>query len=233
MDSDSYYKLQVLQQVEDSPFVTNRILSGKLGVSVKLAHYLLKKMVARGLLHMRRRDGRSWYYFLTPEGVAEKLKLTYEFLDFSKQFYHEARKRSSAVCLRLAREEVRRVAFLGVGELAEISFLGLAEHRLKLVDVFDAEGRAGELFLGLVVRPVAEIDRTRADRILVTLYDPAQPMRKHYLPAGLRDDPRFVWVFDHADMMGEIVEALPRAIGESSPGGNGSAPPPERRGKNP
>jgi len=221
MNTDRFYELQVLNEVEKSPVVTNRMLSGKLGVSVKLAHYVLRKLGEKGLLHMRRRDGRSWYYFLTPKGVAEKLRLTYEFLDFSKQFYSEARRRSSEVCLRLAREGVKRVAFLGSGELAEISFLGLAEQKLTLTDIFD-DSCAGETVLGRVVRPVSDLPRSRAERILITVYDPARPMRSGYLPEGVHSDERLVWVFDHGEMVAEIVEGLPEepgAEGESTGGG--------------
>ncbi len=209
MDAESYHQLQILNHVEETPVLTNRLLSSKMGVSVKLAHHLIKRMVAKGLLHIQRRDGRSWYYFLTPAGAAEKLRLTYQFLEFSKQFYHEARKRSSEVCLRLTQAGVRRVAFLGVGELAEISYLGLAEHKLRLVDVFGEPARAGELFLGHVVRPIEDLDQTRAERVLVTLYDPSEPMKAHYLPEGVAEDERLVWVFDHAQMLGDLVDGLP------------------------
>ena len=212
MDSNSLHELQILNEVEKSPVVTNRLLSSKMGVSVKLAHYALKKLVGKGLLHMKRRDGRSWYYFLTPQGVAEKLRLTYEFLEFSNQFYHEARKRSSEVCLRLARAGVRKVAFLGGGELAEISFLGLAEQKLSLTDIFD-DSLAGESMLGRAVRPLSEVAASKAERIMVTIYDPSQPMKAHFLPEGLEDDGRFVWVFDHGEMVDEIVEGLPGAGG--------------------
>ncbi len=207
MNSEGFHQLQVLNEVEKSPAVTNRMLSGKMGVSVKLAHYTLKKLAAKGLLHMKRRDGRSWYYFLTPQGVAEKLKLTYQFLDFSKQFYGEARKRSSEVCLRLAREGVKRVAFLGAGELAEISFLGLAEQKLVLTDIFD-DDQAGQSVLGRVVRPLKDIESSSAQRILVTLYDPSQPMKAHFLPEALKNVGQYVWVFDQEEMVEEIVQGL-------------------------
>jgi DNA-binding MarR family transcriptional regulator len=222
MNTDGFHELQVLNEVEKSPVITNRMLSGKMGVSVKLAHYVLKKLASKGMLHMKRRDGRSWYYFLTPQGVAEKLRLTYQFLDFSKQFYGEARKRSSEVCLRLAREGVKRVAFLGTGELAEISFLGLAEQKLTLVDIFDEE-TAGETFLGRVVKPLANLPRSKAERILITLYDPTQPMKAHYLPQGVKDDQRLVWVFDHSEMVEEIVEGL-RGAGSGEKQGGGGQP---------
>jgi hypothetical protein len=100
------------------------------------------------------------------------------------------------------------VAFLGSGELAEISFLGLAEQKQALTDIFDDE-RAGQSMLGRLVRPVSELPGSKAQRVLITLYDPARPMKAHYLPAGVQDDPRLVWVFDHGEMVDEIVGGLP------------------------
>jgi len=201
MDRHAYHTLQILDHVEKTPHVTNRRVAGKLDVSVKLAHSLLSKLVAKGLLHIRKRHSRRWDYFLTPRGIAEKARLTYEFMDFTMQFYRTARRRSAEVLAGLRRDGVRRIAFLGVGELAEIAYLGIAEHKLELTQIFD-DSHAGEEFMGLPVEPVRQVTKTSAEKILVTAYDPALPMGERYLPREVRDlldgetaDERFVWVF--------------------------------------
>src|SRR3990172_8324088 len=119
MDKHAYHTFQILEHVEKTPLLTNRRLANKLNVSVKLAHSLLTQLVTKGLLHIRKRNSRRWDYFLTPQGIAEKARLTYEFLDFTMQFYREARKRSAQVLSQLKKEGVERIAFLGVSELAE------------------------------------------------------------------------------------------------------------------
>ena len=133
MDRNSLYELEILKHVEASPLLNNRMAAGKLGVSVKLAHATLKKMVARGLLHVKKEHTRRWDYFLTPQGLAEKTRLTYEFLEFSMQFYREARRRSAQLCRDLSESGVKRVAFVGAGELAEIVYLGVVEWKLRLI----------------------------------------------------------------------------------------------------
>jgi len=217
VDAHSYYELKVLEHLEDSPLFTYRMAAEKFGVSAKLAHSVVRGMMRRGLIHAKRRDGRSLYYFLTPQGITEKVRLTYEFLRFSKQFFQEARKRSSQVCLDLVRTGVAKIAFLGCGELAEISYLGVMEHGLQLVAVFDAE-RAGETFMNVAIRPVAEIarwqsaaGRTALDRVLITAYDPTYPMREHYVPPGIEVDERFVWMFDHEAMVDDVASRAPKA----------------------
>jgi hypothetical protein len=185
-------ELELLKHVEQSPRLNNRMAAGKLGCSVKLAHELLRKMVERGSLHVRKHHSRRWDYFLTPQGIAEKARLTYEFLDFSMQFYHEARRQSSRVCRDLAESGRRSVAFLGAGDLGEIVYLGVKEWNLELNEIFDDDR---QVFLGQPVKPLAELATSRADAIIVCLYDPAHPMRGKYLPNRVPPRNNMLWVF--------------------------------------
>jgi DNA-binding MarR family transcriptional regulator len=218
MDSKSYYDLQILNQVEEAPRLTNRLAAEKLGVSVKLTHSILKGLIKRGHIHAKQRDGRSRYYLLTPAGIAEKIRLTYEFMNFTTQFFREARRRSSEVCQKLMLAGVKRVAFLGCGELAEISYLGIKEHGLLLTAVFD-DDKNKETFMGTVVKKHQDLLRERSttardrfEKILVASYDPKHPGTRHYLPEGVVADERFVWVFDHDDMVEEIKLKAPKGL---------------------
>ncbi|MGD2175645.1 MAG: hypothetical protein PVJ27_09595, partial [Candidatus Brocadiaceae bacterium] len=111
-DSNRYYELKILEHVEEKPDLPRRVAASKLGVSVKLAHKLLTGLVERGLLHVRKENPRRWLYFLTPQGVAEKARLTREFIEFSLEFYREARRRSAQVCRDLSEAGLRQIAFL-------------------------------------------------------------------------------------------------------------------------
>jgi hypothetical protein len=163
-------------------------------VSVKLAHVVLKKMVAKGLLHVKKEHARRWDYFLTREGLAEKTRLTYEFLDFSMQFYREGRRRSAQLCRDLAEAGVKQVAFIGAGEMAEIVYLGVTEWGLQLAEVYD-EASSGRKFMGVPIRTLSELSQTNAEKLIVCLYDKEHPMTANFLPAGVAPDPRMVWVF--------------------------------------
>ena len=90
---------------------------------------------------------------------------------------------------------VRRIAFLGASELAEIATLGAREWCLEIVDIFDND-RAGQEFLGFRVRPLDEIDDTKAERIRDTAFNSKEPMSRRYLPDGAQGDSRFLWIFD-------------------------------------
>ena len=163
MDRKDLLQLEILKHVEETPRLNNRMAARKLGVSVKLAHEILRKMVTKGLLHVKKEHARRWDYFLTPSGIAEKTRLTYEFLDFSMQFYREARRRSAQLCRDLSEAGVKRVAFLGAGELAEEEVFGTAwatpeiERALKL-----AEARVFDV---LVLRKMERLERSLARQL--------------------------------------------------------------------
>jgi hypothetical protein len=151
-------------------------------------------MVDRGLLHVKKHHARRWDYFLTPTGIAEKARLTYEFLDFSLHFYQDARKASSAVCKELAESGVETVSFLGAGDLAEIVYLGVKEWDLTLDGVFDDRGAE---FLGHKVLPISQLSTSKADAILVCLYDKSAPTSSNnYLPDGVESADNMRWIFD-------------------------------------
>ncbi len=194
MDQRALLELEILKHVEQSPRLNNRAAAGKLNVSVKLAHEILKKMVGKGLLHVKKEHARRWDYFLTPTGISEKTRLTYEFLEFSMQFYREARRRSAQLCRDLSEARIKRVAFIGAGELAEIVYLGVVEWGLTLEEVYDA-GKDGHKFMGLPVKPLSRLPDAGSERLIVCLYNKQHPMTPDFLPDGVARDPRMVWVF--------------------------------------
>ena len=185
-------ELELLKQVNDSPILNNRMAASKLGCSVKLAHVLLGKMVDRGFLHVKKLHSRRWDYFLTPTGIAEKARLTYDFLDFSMHFYHDARKTSSSLCKTLAEAGIKKITFLGAGDLAEIVYLGVKEWGLELVEVFDNDKQS---FLGYEVQKITNLADSKTDAIIICLYDKANPNTKGYLPDGIKKMDNMHWVY--------------------------------------
>jgi predicted nucleotidyltransferase len=192
IEKNELFELEILKHVESTPRLNNRMAASKLGCSVKLAHALLSKMVDRGLLHVTKHHARRWDYFLTPRGISEKARITYEFIDFSMQFYHEARRESSRVCRNIAESGKREVAFLGDGELAEIAYLGVKEWGLELKEVYGEEKRE---FLGHKVLPFNSADVSSSEALIVCLYDKTKPMRPDFLPNGISKNDKMVWIF--------------------------------------
>jgi EPS-associated MarR family transcriptional regulator len=77
-------RLAVLRLLAQHPQLSQRELSGALGVSLGKAHYILHALLDKGLLkvrNFRRNDNKVAYaYVLTPRGLSEKLRMTRSFL---------------------------------------------------------------------------------------------------------------------------------------------------------
>lgn len=192
LEKKQLQQFEILKHVEASPQLNNRMAAAKLGCSVKLAHELLGKMVGRGLLHVSKIHSRRWDYFLTPQGIAEKARLTYEFVHFSMQFYQEARKQSSQLCRDITEAGHQTVAFLGTGELAEIAYLGIKEWDLELTEIY---GKKNGNFMGHSILPYEKLNDSAADVIIVAIYNRNQPMTHEYLPSGITKLDNMRWIF--------------------------------------
>jgi len=185
--------LEILEHVNGSCRLTNRTLTAKLGCQIKLTHSILTKMVEKGLLQVVKIHTRRWDYFLTPQGIAEKTRLTCEFFSFSMRFYQEARRRSAQVCRDLAESGRKDVAFLGDSELAEIVYLGVREWGLNLIEVY---GQSRSQFMGVEVRDPKQLPATKANAVIVCEYDKAMPMLKQYLPSDIPKPDNVRWIFN-------------------------------------
>jgi hypothetical protein len=127
-------------------------------------------------------------YLITPRGVAEKARLTYEFMDYSLHLYREVRQHLRAVVQECAAAD-RRVAIYGRGEPAELAYLSLKESGLEPVAVFDAEG--GGSFLGMPVRAIADHGQVDYDLMIVASLERATPQLSLLLGQGVPADKLF------------------------------------------
>mgnify|MGYP000900760165 CR=1 FL=1 len=77
-------RLRVMRVVEQNPQATQREIARELNVSLGGVNYCLKALVERGLVKLNnfaKSERKLGYaYILTPEGLAEKSKITARFL---------------------------------------------------------------------------------------------------------------------------------------------------------
>jgi DNA-binding Lrp family transcriptional regulator len=164
MDIEAHRDLQLLEAVEKNARVTQRTLATKLGIALGLTNIYLKRLVRKGYIKCVNVQSNRISYLITPRGIAEKARLTYEFMDYSLHLYGEVRQHLREV-LQDCAAAGRRVAIYGRGEAAELAYLSLKEFGLDPVAVFDEDG--GQEFLGMPVRPLREHADVAYDLIIV------------------------------------------------------------------
>jgi hypothetical protein len=97
-------------------------------------------------------------YYLTPQGFAEKSRLTAEYLTVSFDFFRRARGDCAMLLRQCTARGWRRVALYGAGDLAEIAVLSAGETGIDVALVIDP-GQSGGRCAGLPV--VADLAAAR------------------------------------------------------------------------
>ena len=95
-------------------------LGGDLGIALGLANAYLKRCVRKGLVKVNQVPANRYAYYLTPQGFAEKSRLTADYLSYSFNFFRGARKQCESVLNDCAARGWRDIALAGVSDLGEI-----------------------------------------------------------------------------------------------------------------
>jgi DNA-binding MarR family transcriptional regulator len=142
--------LGLLTSIERDSAITQRKLAGDLGIALGLANAYLRRCVRKGLVKMSQVPLNRYAYYLTPQGFAEKSRLTAEYLAVSFNFFRRARGDCAVLLRQCAALGWRRVALYGAGDLAEIAVLSAGDSGVEVVCVIDASA-AGRRCAGLPV----------------------------------------------------------------------------------
>jgi EPS-associated MarR family transcriptional regulator len=99
IDPDVHFR--VLHFLEKEPELTQRELAQKLGISLGGVNYCLKALIDIGHVkadNFSKNPNKSMYlYLLTPQGIAEKTKLTADFLKRKMAEYRALKKEIESV----------------------------------------------------------------------------------------------------------------------------------------
>lgn len=120
--------LPVLEALAADPSLSQRELAQRAGLSLTRAHFVLKRLVEKGLVKVQNaaqsEHKLGYLYLLTPQGMEEKANLTYAFLQRTAAQYQEMVGRVEATLdarLQPDREDGSvTVAIVGEGPLAQV-----------------------------------------------------------------------------------------------------------------
>lgn len=86
-------RFRILKLIEQNPELNQRDLAKELGVSLGKTNYVLKALVAKGMVKLdnfnRNQNKLGYAYLLTPSGIAEKSQLTLAFLKRKTKEYEQ------------------------------------------------------------------------------------------------------------------------------------------------
>jgi DNA-binding MarR family transcriptional regulator len=150
--TDPDRELNLLEQIEHDPDVTQASLAAQLGVAVGTVNWHLKRLVAKGYVKVKRAQRRKLRYIITPEGIALRAHLTVNYIETSMRLYRRTRQHVCELLSEATRAGYNRVCIEGEGDIADICRLTCLEQGIAVVNapglpVLEVHGTKVHLYL--------------------------------------------------------------------------------------
>jgi DNA-binding MarR family transcriptional regulator len=195
--------LGLLESVEQDGTRSQRHLAAEMGVALGLVNAYLRRCVAKGLVKISEAPARRYAYYLTPQGFAEKSRLTVEYLSSSFSFFRTARSDCAEALRAASARRCNKIVLAGVSDLAEIAMICALECGVEIVGV--VADTPDQQFLTLPVLPSFDAAAPRCDGALLTdLKHPAATLARAIAQFGEER------VFVPALLTGRMRRAAPK-----------------------
>jgi DNA-binding MarR family transcriptional regulator len=163
---DERILLGLLSSVGDGASSQRRIAS-ELGIALGLVNAYIKRCVLKGYVKVSQAPARRYAYYLTPQGFAEKSRLTVEYLSYSFSFFRQAKADCIDVFMAAKDRNLHNLVLCGKSDLTEIAILSAFESGVSVVAVID-NGSGVMTFAGKNVFPAYGNLTDPFDAVVVT-----------------------------------------------------------------
>ena len=167
MDKEDLHVLRLMGEIDRNGNHSQRELSRQLNISLGLVNTFLKRLVSKGYFKVKTMPRNRAKYFLTPEGLARKSRLTAEYLRYSVNFYRDIKHLLLSKYEKMEKNNVRSILFYGAGEVAELAYLYLQLTNIQLVGIIDSK-KNGNQFFDFMIEDIDRIQRRDWDMVLLT-----------------------------------------------------------------
>lgn len=188
-------ELDVLSCLLSTPQTSQRQLSQQLNIALGLSNSLVRNLVKKGCLRASKAGWKRWVYTLTPYGLSYRLRLMVAYIRRFLDDYSNVRKILRDQLNTLVLHEESRVAIVGTGELAELVYLGLREHAVEEVEIYDVDVDVDCKFLGFDVREVERLAPERFDKVLIAALNISDKLVEDIKTRRIGDE-QLVYFFD-------------------------------------
>lgn len=162
---------RILDEIEKDANVSQRDLARSVGIAVGRTNQVLKRLVRKGHVKTRRINAKRVTYYLTPQGITEKLRLVVCYARTTISFFSCVRALTRERLAELTRGRPdAAIAIVGTGELAEAAYLSARELGLRLAAVYD-DARVGETWFGCTIQALTDAGRTPATVLVVAVLE--------------------------------------------------------------
>ncbi len=91
--AENVRNLNLLEQIEENPDITQATLADHMGVAVGTVNWHIQRLVEKGYVKVKRAQRKKLRYIITPSGIALRARLTVEYIEWSLLLYRKTRQR--------------------------------------------------------------------------------------------------------------------------------------------
>jgi DNA-binding MarR family transcriptional regulator len=187
MDKEDLHILRLMGEIDRNGNHSQRELSSRLNISLGLVNTFLKRLVSKGYFKVKTMPRNRVKYFLTPEGLTRKSKLTVEYLRYSVNFYKDIKNLILRKYKEMEKNNVKSILFCGTGEVAELAYLYLQLSNIQLADIID-DKQNGKKFFDFRIKDFDRIHQKDWDMVLLTRLEDADQDIKSLLEKNVKRD---------------------------------------------
>lgn len=132
-DPQSIAELNLLEQIEADPDITQATLADRLDVAVGTVNWHLKRLVSKGYVKVKRAQRRKLRYIITPEGIALRARLTVNYIETSMNLYRRTRLHVLELLAQVKQNGDDSVLIDGEGDIADICRLTCLEQGVHVL----------------------------------------------------------------------------------------------------
>ncbi len=159
VSKESQLTLELLQAIEDNEDVSQRHLAQQMGVALGLANSYLKRCVKKGWVKVSTAPANRYLYYLTPNGFAEKARLTANFFSTSFALFRQSGDEYTLLLNQLAEQQNARLLLVGLSDLTEIALMRALQAKLPVTAVYQPGVKRSEFFNIEVTNKMPHIDQ--------------------------------------------------------------------------
>lgn len=169
-DNSEEISLRLLDEFQREPMITQRALSGRLGIALGLVNAYVKRLYKKGYIKVKNLPRNRIKYIITPKGFTEKARLTYSYMYRSINYFKDIRQKIEHNYALMLAADVRNILLWGDGEIAELCYISTRGLPLKIVGVI-GDKRMENGFFGNHIYSIEDLSDVEYDAILVSSID--------------------------------------------------------------
>jgi len=145
-EKESQLTLELLKAIDQQDDISQRHLAREMGVALGLANSYLKRCVKKGLIKITTAPANRYLYYLTPNGFAEKARLTAEFFSTSLALFRQSGDEYTGVFKECEKRGFRKIVLVGLSDLTEIALMRAMHCEIEVLAIFQPAAQRADFF---------------------------------------------------------------------------------------